>query len=667
MSTEIEIEIERWRKLQVKSCKRLPNGSDEAWLWILTMVSSQKATSAIEIPSGFGLLQLNQKLSSTSVLHSLFYFPKMLCSCAHNDLMLSNPSPQSLVRTVCSLVFESFYEHGQRMQLPPRLNLSIDSDSLSHEHVTTIVASLADEGGSMVALSFFYWAIGLSKFRHFMRLYIVCALSLISNGNFERAHEVMQCMLVSFSEIGRLKEAGDMILDMQNQGLMLTTHILNSVLVIACEINSVEYAEEIFEEMSHRGVSPDSVSYRSMVVGYCRNGGISDAERWLGEMLDKGFVVDNSTLTLIISTFSEKGLTNRAFWGSVKKAFEMLEEMVSKGWKPNVYTHTALIDGLCKKGWTEKAFRLFLKLVRSNNYKPNVHTYTTMISGYCREQKMNRAEMLLSKMIEQGLVPNTNTYTTLVDGHCKDGNFDRAYQIPEAYRLIKEASFEGIHSDRMVKTGLNPDMYLYTTLIAFFCREKRMKESEMLFRDAIRVGLIPSKETYTSMICGYCRIGNITLATHYFQLMTDHNCAPDSFTFGALISGLCKEEKLDEARKLYDAATIEKGLSPCEVTRVTLAYEYCKREKFSSAMAILERLEKRLWIRTVNTLVRKLCSDKKVGMAALFFHKLVDKDRNVDRVTMAAFMAACYESNKYALVSELSERIGKTGLAIQNS
>ena len=76
-------------------------------------------------------------------------------------------------------------------------------------------------------------------------------------------------------------------------------------------------------------------------------------------------------------------------------------------------------------------------------------------------------------------------------------------------------------------------------------------------------------------------------------------------------------------------------------------------------MIILERLDKKLWIRTVNTLVRKLCSEKKVGIAALFFHRLLDKDRNVDRVSLAAFMTACYESNNYALVSSLSDRISK--------
>lgn len=46
-------------------------------------------------------------------------------------------------------------------------------------------------------------------------------------------------------------------------------------------------------------------------------------------------------------------------------------------------------------------------------------------------------------------------------------------------------------------------------------------------------------------------------------------------------------------------------------------------------------------------------------MAVLFLHKLIDKDPNVDHITLAAFMTACYESNQYSLVSDMSERISQ--------
>nr|XP_025696547.1 pentatricopeptide repeat-containing protein At4g19890 isoform X1 [Arachis hypogaea]XP_025696549.1 pentatricopeptide repeat-containing protein At4g19890 isoform X1 [Arachis hypogaea] len=633
--------------------------------------------------------------------------------CYSSSSPLSSSQSSSMVKKVCSLVCDSYHNQGHVRVSSPRLNLvDIDPDSLTHEQALTIVASLASDAGSMVALSFFNWATMHSKFRNFMRFYIVCATSVIGNGNTEKAHEVLQCMVKNFAEIGKVKDAVEMVIEMHNQGLVPSTRTLNCVIKVTCEMGFVEYAEYLFEEMCVRGVHPNSASYRLMVIAYCRIGKILEADRWLHAMLERGFMVDNATFTLLISKFCEKGVSNRAMWyfrklsdmglkpnlinytcmieglckrGSIKQAFEMLEEMVGKGWKPNVYTHTALIDGLCKKGWTEKAFRLFLKLVRSENHKPNVHTYTAMISGYCKDEKLNRAEMLLNRMREQGLVPNTNTYTALIDGHCKAGNFERAYEllnlmnnegfspnictynaivdglckkgrVKEAYKILRSGFHNGLEADKvtytilisehcnqaeikqalvlfnkMVKIGIQPDIHSYTTLIAVLCREKRMRESEMFFEEALKVGLIPTKKTYTSMICGYCREGNLNLAMRFFHRMSDSGCVPDSITYGAIVSGLCKQSRLDEAHGLYDSM-LEKGLVPCEVTRVSLAYEYCKIDDGFSAMAVLEKLEKKLWIRTANTLVRKLCSEKKVGLAALLFHKLLDIDLQVNRM-----------------------------------
>ncbi|CAJ1831556.1 unnamed protein product [Sphenostylis stenocarpa] len=107
------------------------------------------------------------------------------------------------------------------------------------------------------------------------------------------------------------------------------------------------------------------------------------------------------------------------------------------------------------------------------------------------------------------------------------------------------------------------------------------------------------------MICGYCIEGNLSLAFKFFHRMSGHDCVPDSITYGALISGLYKQSKLNEALGLYDAM-IEKGLTPCEVTRVTLAHEYCKIGDSFSTMIVLERLEKKPWIQTVNTLLQFL-------------------------------------------------------------
>lgn len=103
-----------------------------------------------------------------------------------------------------------------------------------------------------------------------MRFYIVSVTCLIKNGNFERAHEVLRCMLRNFGEAGMLKEAADTVLEMQSQGLVLSARArtLNCVLSAVNEMGCVEIAENVLKRVK-RGVIPDPCSFKSMIVTYC--------------------------------------------------------------------------------------------------------------------------------------------------------------------------------------------------------------------------------------------------------------------------------------------------------------------------------------------------------------------------------------------------------------
>lgn len=76
----------------------------------------------------------------------------------------------------------------------------------------------------------------------------------------------MQCMVKSFAEIGRVKEAIEMVIEMHNQGLAPSTKTLNWVVKIVTEMGLVEYAENLFGEMCARGVQSNCVSYRSWLL-----------------------------------------------------------------------------------------------------------------------------------------------------------------------------------------------------------------------------------------------------------------------------------------------------------------------------------------------------------------------------------------------------------------
>ncbi|KAI3501125.1 hypothetical protein L1887_28984 [Cichorium endivia] len=118
-------------------------------------------------------------------------------------------------------------------------------------------------------------------------------MSLIENGNSERAHEVMRCMVRNLAEIGRLKEAVGMVIEMRNQVLEPCTQTLNCLIGVATEMGSIELARKVLVEMSERGALPDSCTFKILTISYCKSNEISHVDKWLTAMLDKGFLLCN--------------------------------------------------------------------------------------------------------------------------------------------------------------------------------------------------------------------------------------------------------------------------------------------------------------------------------------------------------------------------------------
>ncbi|KAK7394562.1 hypothetical protein VNO78_15093 [Psophocarpus tetragonolobus] len=100
--------------------------------------------------------------------------------------------------------------------------------------------------------------------------------------------------------------------------------------------------------------------------------------------------------------------------------------------------------------------------------------------------------MLLSRLKEQGLVPNTNTYTTLVDEHCKAGNF---LKVQEAYKALKI----------WFRSGLKVDKVTYTILISAHCKQAEFKQVLVLFNKMVKSGIQPDIHSYTTLIAVFCR------------------------------------------------------------------------------------------------------------------------------------------------------------------
>ncbi|PKA49540.1 Pentatricopeptide repeat-containing protein [Apostasia shenzhenica] len=573
----------------------------------------------------------------------------------------ASDSPSGIASRVFSLVCHLYCE-GDRTLSSLQIDVSIDQ-------AIAVVDLLARREGSMATLGFFRWAIARTDFRHSMRFFIATAGSLLAVGNFDKAQEVMRSMVECFAAVGRLKEAVDMVFEMQNQGLPLSIHTLNRILRIAADSGMIELAYHVFDEMPLNQVSPDLLSFKTMIIVCCREGLVGDVERFLTAMEERGFCIDNATCTLAIDAYCKKGLFNKIHGlfekmnlmgfspnvinytalinglckkGSVKQAFQVLEEMVAKGMKPNVYTHTALIDGLCKIGWTERAFRLFLKLVRSFSYKPNVKTYTAMISGYCKEGKLNRAEMLLSKMREQELFPNTNTYATLIDGHCKLGNLDRAFEL----------------FDELKKSCI-PNIFVYNTLMDGLFKKGRAQKAHKLLQEGVEQGLKLDRVTYTILIGEHCRRGRISQALELFDGVVGDGCNADIQTYTTLITACCRQRKMVESEKLLNDC-IKLGLKLTKQTFTSMICGYCRDGKANSALRVFEKMIREGCVPdsvTYGAIISGLCKEARLEEARALYESMLDKGLVPCEVTRIALAYEFCKREKIGVAVLMLERL----------
>ncbi|KAJ4886032.1 Pentatricopeptide repeat-containing protein [Raphanus sativus] len=241
-----------------------------------------------------------------------------------------------------------------------------------------------------------------------------------------------------------LTEAAEMFMcKIVKIGFVLDSHVCTSLVLGFCRgLNFVD-ALRVFDVMSRDEASaPNSVTYSNLIHELCQVGRLEEVFVFKDKMGENGCEPSTRTYTVLIKALCDKG-------------FSLFDEMVGKGGcKASVHTYTVLIDGLCRHGKVEEANGVFRKMVE-DGILPSVVTYNALINGYCKEGRIVPAFEVLAVMEKRGCRPNVRTFNELMEGLCRVG---RPFK---AVRLLK----------RMVDDGLSPDVVSYNVLIDGLCRE----------------------------------------------------------------------------------------------------------------------------------------------------------------------------------------------------
>ncbi|PWA92760.1 pentatricopeptide repeat (PPR) superfamily protein [Artemisia annua] len=436
-------------------------------------------------------------------------------------------------------------------------------------------------------------------------------------------------LILGICKAKRMEEARGFLTQMVENGVRPNAFTYGAIISAYNDIAEVKAANMYFEEMIGYGIVPDQVILASMIDSHCKEGNSTEALSALKNILGKSILPDVQIYNAFIQGFSKNQMMELAM-----KVYS--EEDV----RPNIVTYNNLINGLCKMGDVVNKARELFDEIRGKGVMVNALTYATMIDGYCKSKNLVEAFSLLDDMSINGIQTDEYIYGSFVNGCCKEGDtekglllFDNMIKSGFSSAPIFNTLIDGICKTGKAKEVNNTvkNMHGFTdlmfndvtisTLIHHYSKSGMIKEAERLLMEMKTRKITPTIEAHTSLLHLYIKSGG---KSNIFEDLIELDTSKSEVS-SLLLDILSEEKSLKKSFELLNHLFV-KELCSRSVFDGLVDSMFCKKGKFSEALASIDELKKRgitLGFDSCKTLILGLKSDGYDDEVGGVFKKMV--------------------------------------------
>lgn len=188
--------------------------------------------------------------------------------------------------------------------------------------------------------------------------------------------------------------------DKISYGLLLKSH---------CDSGSSDKALELLNEMENKGIEVTTVTYTTVLNCLYKQGNAEEAERLWTEMEKKGVELDVAAYNVRITNI---------YGGDPEKLKELIDGMRDAGLKPDTISYNFLMTCYCKNEMMDEARKVYEGL-EENGCNPNATTFRTLIYHLCRSGNFDKGYKLFKESVMVHKIPDFNTVKLLVEGLVK--------------------------------------------------------------------------------------------------------------------------------------------------------------------------------------------------------------------------------------------------------
>ncbi|WCJ38913.1 Tetratricopeptide repeat (TPR)-like superfamily protein [Euphorbia peplus] len=327
------------------------------------------------------------------------------------------------------------------------------------------------------------------------------------------------------------------------ESAVVNSDILNQLIATLSKLGKGKAALEVFDNFGEFGCVPNSDTFYYTIEALCRRSIFDWASSVCLKMLEAEVLPDAQKVGEIICWLSKGDRSSDAH-------MVYLSAKEKKKYPPKSAVNF-LISVLSKKNETVKLAVEMLDEFSAETRKYAINPFSSVVRGLCRIKDFDTAEMLLSKMIDEGPPPGNAVFNSIINGYSKSGDMSKALEMKKL----------------MENRGLKPDLFAYTVIISGYVSGGQMEEACKIFSEAKKMHSKLTPVMYHTLIRGYCKLEEFDQALDLLEEMKNFGVRPGVDEYNKLIQSLClKGLDWEKAEKLLEKMK-EDGLHLSGITK----------------------------------------------------------------------------------------------------
>ncbi|CAF2084857.1 BnaA06g15590D [Brassica napus] len=216
------------------------------------------------------------------------------------------------------------------------------------------------------------------------------------------------------------------------------------------------------------------------------------------------------------------------------------------------------------------------EMKNQNPHLIEAELFVVLMRRFASANMAKKAVEVLDEMPKYGIEPDEFVFGSLVDALCKNGS------VKDASTLLEDMS-----------ERFPPNLRCFTSLLYGWCREGKLIEAKNVLVQMKEAGLEPDIVVFTNLLSGYAHAGKMADAYDLMKDMRRRGFEPNANCYTVLIQALCKMEKrMDEAMRVF----VEMERFGCEadiVTYTAMISGFCKWGMIDKGYSVLDDMRKK--------------------------------------------------------------------------